>query len=56
MLLSKEIVNNYKNNGVALLQNAISDRWLKKLAIGSSLPDAVVTLGSIDIVVGEIDR
>ena len=29
---------------------------LKQLAIGSSLPDAVVTLGSIDIVVGEIDR
>ncbi|PZC40219.1 MAG: NADH-quinone oxidoreductase subunit D [Chloroflexi bacterium] len=29
---------------------------LKQLAIGSSLPDAIVTLGSIDIVVGEIDR
>ncbi|MBM3138701.1 MAG: NADH-quinone oxidoreductase subunit D [Chloroflexi bacterium] len=29
---------------------------LRALAIGSPLPDAVVTLGSIDIVVGEIDR
>ena len=29
---------------------------LKQLAIGSTLADAVVTLGSIDIVVGEIDR
>ncbi len=29
---------------------------LKKLAVGASLPDAVVTLGSLDIVVGEIDR
>jgi NADH-quinone oxidoreductase subunit D len=29
---------------------------LRQLAVGSSLPDAVVTLGSIDIVVGEIDR
>ncbi|MPZ98803.1 MAG: NADH-quinone oxidoreductase subunit D [Dehalococcoidia bacterium] len=29
---------------------------LRELAVGSSLPDAVVTLGSIDIVVGEIDR
>ena len=29
---------------------------LRQLAIGSTLPDAVVTLGSIDIVVGEIDR
>jgi NADH-quinone oxidoreductase subunit D len=29
---------------------------LRELAIGASLPDAVVTLGSIDIVVGEIDR
>jgi len=29
---------------------------LRKLAVGASLPDAVVTLGSLDIVVGEIDR
>ena len=29
---------------------------LRQLAVGSTLPDAVVTLGSIDIVVGEIDR
>ncbi len=29
---------------------------LRQLAVGSSLPDAIVTLGSIDIVVGEIDR
>jgi NADH-quinone oxidoreductase subunit D len=29
---------------------------LQKLAVGASLPDAVVTLGSLDIVVGEIDR
>ena len=29
---------------------------LRELAIGASLPDAVVTLGSLDIVVGEIDR
>ncbi len=29
---------------------------LRELAVGASLPDAVVTLGSIDIVVGEIDR
>jgi NADH-quinone oxidoreductase subunit D len=29
---------------------------LRELAVGSSLPDAIVTLGSIDIVVGEIDR
>ncbi|MEX2228825.1 MAG: NADH-quinone oxidoreductase subunit D [Dehalococcoidia bacterium] len=29
---------------------------LKQLAVGSTLADAVVTLGSIDIVVGEIDR
>jgi NADH:ubiquinone oxidoreductase subunit D len=26
------------------------------MAIGSSLPDAIVALGSVDIVVGEIDR
>ena len=29
---------------------------LREMAIGASLPDAVVSLGSIDIVVGEIDR
>ncbi len=29
---------------------------LKEIAIGASLPDAIVALGSIDIVVGEIDR
>ena len=29
---------------------------LKEMATGASLPDAVVTLGSLDIVVGEIDR
>ena len=29
---------------------------LRSLAVGASLPDAVVTLGSLDIVVGEIDR
>jgi NADH-quinone oxidoreductase subunit D len=29
---------------------------LREMAIGASLPDAVVALGSIDIVVGEIDR
>jgi len=29
---------------------------LRELASGAALPDAVVTLGSLDIVVGEIDR
>jgi NADH:ubiquinone oxidoreductase subunit D len=29
---------------------------LKEIAVGASLPDAIVALGSIDIVVGEIDR
>ena len=29
---------------------------LREMAVGSSLPDAIVTLGSLDIVVGEIDR
>ncbi|MDA0270944.1 MAG: NADH-quinone oxidoreductase subunit D [Chloroflexi bacterium] len=29
---------------------------LRELGVGASLPDAVVTLGSLDIVVGEIDR
>jgi NADH:ubiquinone oxidoreductase subunit D len=29
---------------------------LREMAVGTSLPDAIVTLGSIDIVVGEIDR
>jgi NADH-quinone oxidoreductase subunit D len=29
---------------------------LREMAAGSSLPDAIVTLGSLDIVVGEIDR
>ena len=29
---------------------------LKQMAVGSSLPDAIVALGSVDIVVGEIDR
>jgi NADH-quinone oxidoreductase subunit D len=29
---------------------------LRQMAIGSSLPDAIVALGSVDIVVGEIDR
>ena len=29
---------------------------LRQMAIGASLPDAIVTLGSIDINVGEIDR
>jgi NADH-quinone oxidoreductase subunit D len=29
---------------------------LSQMAVGSSLPDAIVALGSIDIVVGEIDR
>jgi NADH-quinone oxidoreductase subunit D len=29
---------------------------LRELAVGAALPDAVVVLGSLDIVVGEIDR
>jgi Ni,Fe-hydrogenase III large subunit len=29
---------------------------LRQMAVGASLPDAIVTLGSADIVVGEIDR
>ncbi|MSQ41950.1 MAG: NADH-quinone oxidoreductase subunit D [Dehalococcoidia bacterium] len=29
---------------------------LREMAVGASLPDAIVALGSIDIVVGEIDR
>ncbi len=29
---------------------------LRELGVGAALPDAVVTLGSLDIVVGEIDR
>jgi len=29
---------------------------LREMAVGTSLPDAIVTLGSLDIVVGEIDR
>ncbi len=29
---------------------------LKEIAIGASLPDAIVALGSVDIVLGEIDR
>ncbi|MYB42792.1 MAG: NADH-quinone oxidoreductase subunit D [Chloroflexi bacterium] len=29
---------------------------LREMAIGASLPDAIVALGSVDIVVGEIDR
>ncbi len=29
---------------------------LREMAIGASLPDAIVTLGSVDINVGEIDR
>ena len=29
---------------------------LREMATGASLPDAIVALGSLDIVVGEIDR
>ncbi len=29
---------------------------LREMSVGASLPDAIVTLGSLDIVVGEIDR
>ena len=29
---------------------------LREMAVGASLPDAVVALGSLDIVVGDIDR
>jgi NADH:ubiquinone oxidoreductase subunit D len=29
---------------------------LKEMVVGQSIPDAIVTLGSIDINVGEIDR
>ena len=29
---------------------------LREMAVGVSLPDAVVALGSLDIVVGDIDR
>ena len=34
MLVNKEIINDYKNHGVALLHNAISTNWLEKLAKG----------------------
>ena len=34
MIVNKEIINDYKNHGVALLRNVISSDWLKKLAKG----------------------
>ncbi len=34
MLVNKDIINNYKNQGVALLRNVISKNWLEKLAKG----------------------
>ena len=32
MIVNQEIVNNYKNQGVALLRNVVSENWLEKLA------------------------
>ena len=34
MLVNKDVINNYKNQGVALLRNVISKNWLGKLAKG----------------------
>ena len=34
MLVNKEIINDYKKQGVALLRNAVSSNWLKKLEKG----------------------
>ena len=34
MLVNKDIINNYKNQGVALLRNVVSKNWLEKLAKG----------------------
>ena len=34
MVVNKEIINDYKDHGVALLRNFISSDWLKKLAKG----------------------
>ena len=34
MVVSKETINDYKNQGVALLKNIISNHWLEKLAKG----------------------
>ncbi len=34
MFVKEEIVNDYKNQGVALLRNVVSSDWLKKLAKG----------------------
>ena len=34
MVVNEKIANEYKNYGVALLRNVISDNWLEKLAKG----------------------
>ena len=34
MLVNKDIINDYKNHGVALLRNVVSENWLEKLAKG----------------------
>tara|TARA_Y100000294_G_C8380628_1_gene266591 strand:+ start:113 stop:307 length:195 start_codon:yes stop_codon:yes gene_type:complete len=34
MLLNNLIVNEYKNTGVAVLRNIISNNWIKQLEIG----------------------
>ena len=34
MVVNQEIINDYKNHGVALLHNAVSTNWLEKLAKG----------------------
>ena len=34
MVVNKEIINDYKNHGVVLLKNVISEDWLEKLAKG----------------------
>ena len=34
MVVNKDIINDYKDHGVALLKNVISKDWLEKLAKG----------------------
>ena len=34
MILNKEKIDDYLNNGVTILRNVISEEWLKKIEIG----------------------
>ena len=34
MLLNESVIDDYQNNGVAVLRNIISIEWIKKLQIG----------------------